>query len=289
MPELPALLGFMAAAYVVATLVVMTGFGLSTSLTPLFALVYPTQIAVMLVAVVHFLNNVFRVGLFRKHVDLALIRRFGFLSIAGALAGSLAQGWIQGDWLKLLLGVSLLVLGSIEALPGLSGWRFSRRFDQAGGLLSGLLGGLLGNQGAVRSAYLVNYDIPKESFVATATLIAIFIDATRLPVYLWLHGPAISTQAVTLAGVTLAAWAGTYTGKRLVTRISQRAFKRSVSLMVVAFGFLMLGQGAYATLGVTGAAAVLAAAGTLLALAAARTRRPLRSPSSVQPLPAATA
>ena len=262
-PGVPGVLLFAAAAYAVATLVVMTGFGLSTSLTPIFALVYPTQIAVMLVAVVHFLNNVFRVGLFRQHVDLALVRRFGVLSIAGALVGSVAQGWLQSDWLKLLLGVSLLVLGGIELAPRLAGWRFPRRWDQAGGLLSGLLGGLLGNQGAIRSAYLVNYDIPKEAFIATATLIAIGIDSTRIPIYLWTQWSAITSQWVVLLAVSAAAFAGTYTGKRLVGRVSQAAFRRIVHWMVVAFGLLMLAQGWYA---LGGPAASLVA--LMLALAA---------------------
>lgn len=44
----------------------MTGFGLSTSLLPAFALVFPTQISVLPAAVVSFLNNLFRVELFRK-------------------------------------------------------------------------------------------------------------------------------------------------------------------------------------------------------------------------------
>lgn len=249
MIDLPTVLLFSLAAFVVASLVTMTGFGLSTSLTPLFALVYRTHIAVMLVAVVHFLNNVFRLGLFRQHVDLGLVRRFGILSIFGALVGSLAQGLVQSDWLKVALGVVLIVLGGIELLPGGAGWRFPRRFDQLGGLLSGLLGGLLGNQGAIRSAYLVNYDIPKERFIATATLIAVLIDSTRIPIYLLTQWGEIAAAWPLLASVTLCAYVGTYVGKRLVGRVSQKAFKRLVNVAVVALGLLMIIQGGVACSG----------------------------------------
>ena len=270
------LIGFSAAVFLVATLVTMTGFGLSTSLTPIFALVYRTQIAVMLVAIVHLLNNVFRVGLFRKHVDVALVKRFGILSIVGALAGSLLQGTIQSDWLKIVLGVALIVLGGIEFVPGGSGWRFPRRFDQAGGLLSGFLGGLLGNQGAIRSAYLVNYDIPKESFIATATLIAIFIDSTRLPVYFLTQWSEIAQAWPLLLSVTLCAYAGTYTGKRLVGRVSQAAFKRLVNAMVVLLGVVMIVQGAWQasgpTAGVVAGVVILGATGLGLRLARAMAR-----------------
>ncbi|MBI2906962.1 MAG: sulfite exporter TauE/SafE family protein [Chloroflexi bacterium] len=267
MTDLTTLVGFSAAAFLVATVVTMTGFGLGTSLTPIFALVYQTHIAVMLVAVVHFLNNVFRLGLFRRHVDFTLIKRFGVLSIAGALVGALLQGTIQSDWLKVLLGVVLIVIGGIELAPGGSGWRFPPRFDQVGGLLSGLVGGLLGNQGAVRSAYLVNYNIPKESFIATATLIAIFIDSTRLPIYFLTQWDGIVGAWPLLLSVTICAYAGTYVGSKLVGRVSQAAFKRLVNAMVVFLGVVMIIQGAWQTAGM--AAAFMAGAATVAVLSAA--------------------
>lgn len=264
MPDLSTLIGFSAAAFLVATIVTTTGFGLSTSLTPIFALVYRTHIAVMLVAIVHFLNNIFRLGLFRNHVDIGLVRRFGALSIVGALVGSLAQGWVQSDWLKVALGVVLIVLGGIELMPGASGWHFPQRLDRLGGLLSGLLGGLLGNQGAIRSAYLVNYDIPKERFIATATLIAVLIDSTRIPVYLLTQWGDVVAAWPILASVTLCAYAGTYVGKRLVGKVSQRAFKRLVNGAVVLLGVVMIAQGTGAAAGPT--AAVGATTSALVAL-----------------------
>ncbi len=51
-----------AVTFVVSAAATLAGFGLGVTLTPLFALVYPTQLAVMLVAVIHFLNNLFRVS-----------------------------------------------------------------------------------------------------------------------------------------------------------------------------------------------------------------------------------
>jgi len=249
MSDILTLLGFSAIAFIAATVATVMGFGVGTSLTPFFALAYPTQIAVMLVAVVHFLSNLLRLALFRRHVDLGLVRRFGVLSIVGALGGSFAQGLIQSDWLKVLLGVLLILVGGSALLPNASGWHFPRRFDQVGGLLSGALGGLLGNQGAVRSAYLANYDIPKESFIATAALIAVSIDATRLPVYVATQWDQITRAWPVLVGATIAAYVGTYVGQRLVGRVSQATFKQLVNIMIAVFGLVMIAQGTWATLG----------------------------------------
>ncbi|MDO8567180.1 MAG: sulfite exporter TauE/SafE family protein [Dehalococcoidales bacterium] len=264
MVDVGTLVGFSLAAFLAAMVATMMGFGVGTSLTPIFALVYRTHVAVMLVAIVHFLTNAFRLALFRRHVDLGLIRRFGVFSIVGALVGSLAQGFVASDWLKVALGVLLITLGSLELLPGGSGRRFPRRFDQLGGLLSGLLGGLLGNQGAVRGAYLVNYDIPKEAFIATAALIAVLIDSTRIPVYLYTQWPEVVRNWPVLLGAAISAFAGTYAGQRLVLRVSQAAFKRLVNAMIVVFGVVMLAQGAWQL----SASAVLAAVATVASVVA---------------------
>ena len=256
-----ALAAFSLAGFLAATAATMMGFGIGTSLTPIFALVYRTQIAVMLVAIVHFLSNAFRLALFRRHVDFGLVRRFGILSIVGALIGSLSQGLIDSDWLKVALGVLLILLGGIELLPGGSGWHFPRRLDQLGGLISGLLGGFLGNQGAVRGAYLANYDILKESFIATAALSAVFIDSTRIPVYLYSQWPEVVGNWPVLLATAASAYLGTLLGQRLVGRVSQAAFKRWVNGMIFAFGVVMVGQGSWQATVSVGAAA----AATLLA------------------------
>ena len=69
------------AAMLVAAMVLMSGFGLGTLLTPLFVVFYDIKIAVFLVAIVHFSNNLFKLGLFFRHLDRAVLKRFGALSV----------------------------------------------------------------------------------------------------------------------------------------------------------------------------------------------------------------
>jgi hypothetical protein len=51
------------------------------------------------------------------------------------------------------------------------------------GAVSGAFGGLVGNQGGIRSAALMGFEIDKQGFVATATAIALVVDIFRMPVY----------------------------------------------------------------------------------------------------------
>ena len=217
-------------------LTLVAGFGLGTILTPVFTLFYNVKLAILLVAIIHFLNNGLKFFLFRKHVDLSIIKRFGLLSIVGAMLGSLLQLYVQSDLLKILLGIVLLLLGLGEILPVKKAFKFPRKIDIIGGFFSGLLGGLVGNQGAIRSAYLLNYDVSKEAFIATATMIALCIDATRIPVYLASREHVAAELEWQLPIVVAVAFVGTLAGKKFLARLSIGVFKRIVAVFVTLMG-----------------------------------------------------
>ena len=231
--------GICLAALLVAAMVLMSGFGLGTLLTPLFALFYDIKIAVLLVAIVHFSNNLFKLGLFFRHLDWAILKRFGAISIAGAFVGSLLQAELESETLKIGLGILLVILGTVEFLPPRFSWSLPKRLDPLGGFLSGLLGGVLGNQGAVRSAYLLNYSLSKEAFVATATIIACLIDVTRIPIYLLSYYHEIAMAWPYLIATILSAFLGTLIGKWLLDIVTLGAFRRVVAGSVVVVGIAM--------------------------------------------------
>jgi len=71
----------------------------------------------------------------------------------------------------------LLLCAGLSGLSGLADrMRFRRGVAWVGGALSGFFGGLVGNQGGIRSAGLLGFDLPKEALVATATAIALIVD-----------------------------------------------------------------------------------------------------------------
>ena len=112
--------------------------------------------------------------------------------------------------------------------------------DAAGSLGSdGRLGGLVGNQGGIRSAAMLGYDVPKEAFVATATAIALFVDAARLPVYLYTQGREISLNWPLVLIATVAVVTGTLLGKHLLVRMSQTVFRRLIALLLIGLGGYM--------------------------------------------------
>jgi len=231
---IPVIVAFMAAA-----LTLMTGFGLGTILTPVFLIFYDVKIAILIVAVVHLMNNLLKVSLFGRHLSRDILKRFGVLTLVGAFTGASLQGRMDSSVVKILLGVTLIFLGLKEAAGGGEKFKLPKRIDFIGGFLSGLLGGFVGNQGAIRSAYLLNYDISKETFIATAAVIASVVDVTRIPVYIFNNREALATSELLLLITTASAFVGTFAGKRFLNKVSLKAFKLYVATMVIIIGVLL--------------------------------------------------
>jgi uncharacterized membrane protein YfcA len=231
---IPAVVAFLSAA-----LTLMTGFGLGTILTPVFLIFYDVKIAILIVAVVHLANNLLKLSLFSRHVSPDILKRFGVLTLAGAFIGAFFQGKMDSSLVKILLGLSLVFLGIKEATGFGEKVRLPKRIDFLGGFLSGLLGGFVGNQGAIRSAYLLNYNIPKETFVATAALIASVVDITRIPLYIFNNKDVLADNLFLLFIVTASAFAGTFAGKKFLNKISLKTFKIYVAATIIIIGTLL--------------------------------------------------
>jgi len=238
-----ALLPLLPAALVIAALTVPSGFGTATLLTPLVLWFFPPHEAIAMVAVVHGLNNGWKLWLFRGHVAGGVVRRFAPPMVVGALAGAALQSRLPGALLLVLLGLVLLALAARSLSQWMREWRLGPHHDRWGGLAAGFLGGLSGHQGALRSSYLVGRLPTKEGFVATAALLAVVVDATRLPIYALSHGDAMLANAVLLALLVAAAFTGSWLGRRWLRRIEAPNLRRIVLAAVAASGVLYLAQG----------------------------------------------
>jgi uncharacterized membrane protein YfcA len=227
--------------FVISALTLMTGFGVGTVLTPTFVFFFDIKTAVFLVAVVHLSNNFLKFALFAKHMQKEIFLRFGVLSLAGAVIGSLLYGTIDATLLTILLALFLIVVGGTEFLP-VPALRFPPSIDMAGGFLSGLMGGLIGNQGAIRSAYLLNYNLSKEAFIGTATAISLVVDLTRIPVYLYKESDLFFRDWSGLVVVILVAFAGTLVGQQLLKKLPLERFRLIVAGFVLLLGIWFLIQ-----------------------------------------------
>lgn len=221
----------------------VAGFGIGSLLTPAFAWQVDARVAVAAVSIPHLMGTAFRFWLMGGGIDRRVLWSFGVMSAAGGLAGALSQDLWSAPGLLLLFGGLLLFTAAAE-LTGLGRrMRFSGAVAWLAGAASGLLGGLVGNQGGIRSAALLGVDLPKQAFVATATGVALMVDAARVPVYLSYRGDDLARFIWPIALAAAGVVGGTAVGHRLLARIPERSFRRIVAVLLALLGAAMALQG----------------------------------------------
>ena len=246
------------AALAASGLTLFSGFGLGTLLMPVFVLFFPIEAAIAVTAVVHFLNNLFKLALLGKHADKDVVLKFGLPAILAAFAGAglllmltdlkplfsyqLGDDVFFVSPVKLVISLLMFVFAIYELLP-VRNMSFDRKYLPLGGLLSGFFGGLSGHQGALRSAFLLKCNLTKEAFIASGVVIACLIDTSRLFIYSSRFSMPLTGENIALLSIaTLSAFAGAYLGNKLLKKVTMKLVRVLVSIMLFMIA-LGLGMG----------------------------------------------
>ncbi|MFT3847259.1 MAG: TSUP family transporter [Propionivibrio sp.] len=241
------------AALFASCLTLFSGFGLGTLLMPVVAVFFPLDVAIAMTAMVHFSNNVFKLGLLGSNADRGVVLRFGVPAIVASLLGALLLAQLShlaplheyalgGATyavmpVKLAVGAIIIVFVALELSPRFAALSVDRRFLPLGGCISGFFGGLSGHQGAFRSMFLIKAGIGKEQFIATGVVLAVLVDMTRLLAYGWEATTTPKNVDWLAVGVAATfAFAGAFIGARLVKKLTITAVQRIVSILLVIVG-----------------------------------------------------
>jgi len=233
-----------------------SGFGLGTLLLPAFLLLFPPPVAIAATAVVHMLNNLFKLVLLGRYAQLKILISFGITSVIGAWFGAqwmtrLAAtersfGYTLGTREMEVPAISLVIGGLIIAFTLLEAWpRFERlvipmHWFPVGGAISGFFGGVSGHQGALRSAFLMKAGLSKEAFMGNRAAIATLVDLTRIGVYTAMMGASwgeVNPWLVFIA--TMAAFSGAYLGNKFMKKIEIKSIHRIITVSLLVFGVAM--------------------------------------------------
>jgi uncharacterized membrane protein YfcA len=230
-------------AVLAAAIAALAGFGIGSLLTPAFGLIVDTRVAVAAVSVPHLIGTVVRFWALRRHIDASVLWRFGIASAIGGLAGALLHNRAGVPWLTVVFGALLLFVAASE----LSGFARRMRFHGAvawvAGVASGLFGGLVGNQGGIRSAALLGFDLDKRAFVATATAAGLIVDAARMPVYVAGQSDDLTKLWAAIVVATAGVVAGTLFGRGVLARLPDRLFRPAIAVVLGLLGAAELLQG----------------------------------------------
>lgn len=226
------------AAFALAVLSAVAGFGGGVLLLPVFTALFGLRIAVPMLTLTQLSSNGSRVWLNRADVNWRLVCWFALGAVPLAAVGGLALAQAPLAPLKRLLGVFLI---------GVVAWRRlqptpAKPRDEvfvAVGAASGLGSALLGSIGPLTAPFFLAYGLTRAAYIGTEAAAALTMHVTKIASYG--VGDLLTTD-VLIYGVALtpATLAGAWVGKRLVGRISETTFVRLVEAGLVAAGVLFL-------------------------------------------------
>jgi uncharacterized membrane protein YfcA len=226
------------AAFGLALLSAVAGFGGGVLLLPVFTALFGLRVAVPILTLTQVSSNAFRVWFNRRELQWRLIGWFALGAVPLAVAGGLLLAHAPLGPLKRVLGVFLI---------GVVVWRrrnphprkpADRSFAVVGAA-SGLGSALLGSVGPLTAPFFLAYGLTRAAYIGTEAAGALTMHLSKIAAY---GAGDLLTGRVLFFGVALtpATLAGSWAGKRIVGRISDRVFVILVEIGLVVAGVLFL-------------------------------------------------
>ncbi|WP_344505246.1 sulfite exporter TauE/SafE family protein [Dactylosporangium maewongense] len=236
--DLPTLAVASAAAFGLALLSAVAGFGGGVLLLPVFTALFGLRVAVPMLTLTQVSSNAFRGWLNRRELHWRLIGWFALGAVPLAVAGGLLLAHAPLGPLKRLLGVFLI---------GVVVWR--RRNPQPRkpaeqsfavvGAASGLGSALLGSVGPLTAPLFLAYGLTRAAYIGTEAVSALTMHLSKIAAYG--TGDLITSRVLLFgAALTPATLAGAWVGRKIVGRTSDRVFVVLVEAGLVAAGVLFL-------------------------------------------------
>ncbi len=210
----------------------IAGFGSSTIFLPMSSYFVDFKTALALVAIFHLFGNISRLAFFRHGLDKKVLLLFGVPSFVFSLIGATFVGDLSQTILKFILGIFLIsICVTFLVRPKLT-FPANTKSLVIGGGASGFIVGLIGTGGALRAAFLTGLKIDKTKYIATAAVIALGTDATRIPSYVS-HGFLPEQYYYFIPILFAIAVGGSFVGRKIVNRINQEKFKKMVLIAII--------------------------------------------------------
>ncbi|MEU7926692.1 sulfite exporter TauE/SafE family protein [Micromonospora sp. NPDC049801] len=238
MHELLVLTTASAAAFILAVLSAVAGFGGGVLLLPVFTALFGLRVAVPMLTLTQLSSNASRVWLNRHHLRWPLIGWFAVGTVPLSIAGGLLLAHAPLGPLKRLLGVFLIGVVIWRGLTPHPRKPRDRTFA-AVGAASGLGSALLGSVGPLTAPFFLAYGLTRATYIGTEAASALTMHLSKIAAY---GASDLLTRTVLLYGAALipATLAGAWVGKKVVGRISDRLFVLLVEIGLLAAGALFL-------------------------------------------------
>lgn len=217
------------------------GFGSSLFFVPVASYFLDFHSVLGITALFHVSSNLTKIAFFRKGLDKKLVVSIGIPAVLFVIAGAFLSKYIGTSILEISLALFLIVMSLALLIFKNLAVKPTTGNSIGGGALSGFIAGLLGTGGAIRGITLAAYNLKMEVFIATSAVIDLAIDASRSIVY-YFNGYVHNDILYLIPILLLVSIAGTYIGKKILSKISEKQFRLFVLLMILLTGIISLAK-----------------------------------------------
>lgn len=219
----------------------ITGFGISTVMVPIVLFFYPLPETLLLVGVIHWFGDLWKMFLFKQGINWKILLFFGIPGILTGILGAYLVLKLPEVLLSQIVGGLLIAYVIFLALRPKFKLHPSALVAIAGGAGSGFLGGISGvGGGALRAVVLTAFNLPKAIYIFTSGLLGFVIDASRIATYFF-GGTRIAGNL--LLGFLIfipASFLGAKMGKAIADKIPQEKFRLVIAIFLFAVGVKFL-------------------------------------------------
>lgn len=211
-------------------LVAVTGFGGAAVLLTVLVIAFGVRDAVPILTVAQLSGNGSRVWFNRDQLDLRVVGWFAVGAVPLAFLGGL-----------LFARVPLPALTPPGRVPARNRGLPLRSFALIGAAAS-VLSTLLGSVRPLTAPFFLAYGLVKGAYIGTEALATVVIHVTKLVAH---RQAAVLSATACLAGLAIGAIMilGSYAGKQIADRISERAFVLVIELTMITAGVRFLVRG----------------------------------------------
>jgi len=219
----------------------ITGFGISTIMVPIVLFFLPLPETLLLVGLIHWFGDLWKMLLFKHGVHKKLLIYFGIPGIIASAYGASLIVHLPENLSSRIVGTILVSYVTFLILEPNFRLKETNLTASLGGISSGFLAGISGvGGGALRAVVLTAFNIPKSTYIFTAGVLGALIDASRIVTY-FAGGTRIATTL--LLGFILfipTSFVGAEIAKKFVDKIPQKLFRSVVAVFLFLLGIKLL-------------------------------------------------
>ncbi len=226
----------------------LAGFGFPLVLVSILALLYPPAFVVPLVVILQASFGVIDLARIRRQADWPLLSRVVLGSLLGAPLGVLILVYLPEVFLRMLLGLAIIV----AAYALLRGFQLKRRAGPRAQLATGVVCGFAHSAAAMSGPPAIFMLLASQTDPdrARATLFALYALVAWVAIISMRLAGAIDAQNLVLGLSLLPAMLfGFEAGKSLYRRLEPRFFRPLATLVLMATGFVLLVKSLLAAFG----------------------------------------